>query len=427
MKDYVVVGTGGRGTFSFIQPLHKELSDTCTIAGCFDTNPKRLEACRNLVGLDLELFDDFDQMLDQVQPDGVIVTSVDATHAEYVIKALERDITAISEKPLCTTVEQVQAIRRAAKASQAKGFVTHNVRFNPDVEIMKQRILAGDIGDVLSIQFTETLDREHGADYFRRWHGRMANSGGLLIHKSSHHFDIINWLADSLPETVTAQGRLAFYGHNGPFHGPRCSACPHANKCDFYTDIFSSHYYDELYRQAESEDGYFRDGCVFDPEIDIQDTMSVSIRYDNDVIAGYNLIAYASYESMRIAVEGTRGRLELYHTYGGDWSQQQDEGEDAAAALVNDSGTHGEKFLRLYDPLNKELTDITAPAATGGHGGADPKLRRYLFADGAADDPLNQRAPLEEGIQAVLVGLAANASIATNGQPISISELAPPL
>ena len=163
-----------------------------------------------ILGTSFPVFTDFAAMLSETKPDGVIVTSKDSTHAQYVVSALEAGIDTFSEKPLCTTRAQVRDIREAATTSSAQGFVTHNMRFMPDMLELRRRIQAGDIGKVLSIQFTETLDRFHGADYFRRWHRFMDNSAGLMVHKASHHFDIINWLADSLPITVTGQGRLSF-------------------------------------------------------------------------------------------------------------------------------------------------------------------------------------------------------------------------
>ena len=56
------------------------------------------------------------------------------------------------------------------------------------------------------------LDTSHGADYFRRWHREKDKSGGLLVHKSTHHFDLVNWWLASSPKTVFAMGGLRFYG-----------------------------------------------------------------------------------------------------------------------------------------------------------------------------------------------------------------------
>ncbi|MCK5806043.1 MAG: gfo/Idh/MocA family oxidoreductase, partial [Lentisphaeria bacterium] len=285
---------------------------------------------------------------------------------------------------------------------------------------LRRRILAGDIGKVLSIQFTETLDRFHGADYFRRWHRFMENSAGLMVHKASHHFDIINWLADSLPVTATGQGRLSFYGAKGPFRGTRCSDCPHTADCPFYADVFKSERNQILYKAPEVLDGYFRDGCVFDSRINIPDTVAATISYENDVIASYALIAYASYESMRIAVEGTKGRLEYFKRYGTSWAVGH-AGKENEVSLANDGeDVDDSRQFMFFLPHEESIEHVPEIKVAGGHGGSDPQLREFLFGDVAHEDPLNQKAPLEDGIQAVLVGLAINESIADGGMAVSV-------
>ena len=68
------------------------------------------------------------------------------------------------------------------------------------------------IGQVTSVHFEWLLNTRHGADYFRRWHRDKRNSGGLLVHKSTHHFDLVNFWIGSHPETVFAFGDLMYYG-----------------------------------------------------------------------------------------------------------------------------------------------------------------------------------------------------------------------
>ena len=424
MKKLVIVGTGSRGVASYLSTLPVEFNGELEILGIFDINPARAQAANQLAGTNVPVFTDFTAMMDAVRPDTVVVTSKDSTHAEYVIQALNRGCEAICEKPLCTTFEQVTGIREAAAASQANGWVTHNMRFVPDVTAVKQRIRDGTIGDVLHIKFCETLDRYHGADYFRRWHRFMENSAGLMVHKASHHFDVINWLAGALPKTVTAQGSLSFYGSNGPFRGERCSNCAHTHECEFYADVFSDERYRILYQEPEKVDGYFRDGCVFDPDIDIPDTIAATLTYENGVVVAYSLIAYASYESAHLAVEGTRGRVEMLHHYGTAWAVGRKQRIQGSMANDGDDPETGEQCT-LYLANEDKVVDITSPPVVGGHGGSDPMLRRFLFGSKPVHDPLCLKAPLEEGIQAVLVALAANESIRRDGAPIDVQTLQP--
>jgi predicted dehydrogenase len=108
----------------------------------------------------------------------------------------------------------------------------------------------------------------HGADYFRRWHRQKSNSGGLMVHKSGHHFDLVNWWLDSAPESVASMGRLAFYGReNGVKHGwakdyVRARGSEEAKKDPFAIHIEADETYKKIYADAEGEDGYHRDQNV---------------------------------------------------------------------------------------------------------------------------------------------------------------------
>ncbi len=424
MKKYAVVGTGGRAVSMFITPLLQDFKNCAEVAGLYDSNHDRALAAKRIVGqeipssLEIPVYEDFSRMMDQVNPDRVIVCTMDSSHAEYVVKSLKRGAAVFCEKPLCTTAEQARSIREAADSSSAEVKVTHNMRFDPNIEKMKEVILSGRIGKILHIQFIDLLDRFHGADYFRRWHRKMENSGGLMIHKASHHFDLINWFTNSLPERVIASGRLAFYGKNGPFRGSRCSGCSHAKKCPFYVDVFEDHRKKLLYRDVEKTDGYYRDGCVYDSDINIYDTVNAAITYRNGIEAGYSLIAYASYEATDIFVEGTLGRLEYTSAIDTSWSV----GHKAQNKSLDNSGGGSSLSLMLYRP-DEESENLTRPSGEGGHGGSDQKLRAYLFGDSQKEDPLGQMAELEDGIQAVLVGLAVNRSISQEGKPVAVQDL----
>jgi len=318
-----------------------------------------------------------------------------------------------SEKPLCTTAAQCRAILTAAKRSKGQCFVTHNLRYAAATGQIRDIIRAGTLGKVSFIQFDETLDRCHGADYFRRWHREFAHSGGLLIHKASHHFDMLNWWAGAKPADVRAHGRLAFYGKNGPFRGKRCLGCKHARKCAFYADMFVHDVYRDMYLKAEGEDGYVRDGCVFDPSIDICDQMAVLIRYVNGIDVSYTLNAFSPYESLRCVIEGSKGRLEYAIRYGTGWTV----GGQRLPGVEN----HLDENLRLFLP-GKGIRNLAIRKQKGGHGGADPLLRAEFFGQDWRRQPSDQMASLEEAVQAVMVGVAANLAIAT-GKTVDVQRL----
>jgi predicted dehydrogenase len=135
----------------------------------------------------------------------------------------------------------------------------------------------------------------HGAKYFRRWHAQMENSGGLLVHKATHHFDLVNWLLSDEPESVAGFASLRVYGKNGSYRGERCSTCAHAEKCPFVMALHKVEQdkaiFDELYCKAEQEDGYIHDRCLFREEIDIYDTRNAIVRYRGGAQLSYALNA----------------------------------------------------------------------------------------------------------------------------------------
>lgn len=89
MKKYVLVGTGVRGMTSYVIPIVKDLSDCVNLCGVYDRNIKRAKLASEFTGANIPVFTDFDKMIEEVKPDTVIVTTIDATHDYYIIKAME--------------------------------------------------------------------------------------------------------------------------------------------------------------------------------------------------------------------------------------------------------------------------------------------------------------------------------------------------
>ena len=342
-------------------------------------------------------------MLRETAPDVLIVTTMDSTHHEFIIKGLKAGMHVITEKPMTTDEVKVQAILDAEKLSGKQVLVTFNYRYSPHRQKLYELLQEGAIGKVTSVDFHWYLDTSHGADYFRRWHGIQAYSGSLLVHKASHHFDLLNWWLNSDPEEVFAYGSLEFYGKNGPFRSKTCRGCPHASSCDFYWDITKNKYLHQLYVENEKYDGYHRDGCVFREEIDSYDKMAVQIRYKNKVQVSYSLTTYSPYEGYRIAFNGTEGRLEAWIKESQPWEEKKED----ELVLVKNFG---------------ERTIIPIPHGAGGHGGGDTRLKNKIFLDPNQADPWRQSAGSRDGAMSCLIGIAARHSI-EQGKPIQIQDL----
>ncbi|MHB1296589.1 MAG: Gfo/Idh/MocA family protein [Anaerolineae bacterium] len=402
MKRYALAGASSRCLGMFAKPIVEQYGATSTLVGVFDINPVRAQYVSSQCG-GVPVFSDFDEMVRTSNPDTIIVTTVDRYHHEYVIRALEAGCDAITEKPMTIDDEKVRAILAAEARTGRKVTVTFNYRFTPYVTRVKELLREGVIGRILNIDFEWILDTRHGADYFRRWHRRLENSGGLLVHKATHHFDMLNWWLEDEPQRVFALGKLNFYGPTRAARSERCSTCPYAGTCEFYVNYAADPTMKALYFDAEGHDGYFRDRCVFADEIDIYDTMGVTVGYAGGAMLSYSLVAHSPYEGWRAAINGTGGRLEAEEYHSGQAAQ------DAV------------QQIRLFNRRGERIT-YDVPKATGGHGGGDAALQRRLFSGESLPDPLGYMAGTRAGAMSVLIGIGANKSIA-GGTPVNIAEM----
>lgn len=416
-KRYAVVGAGSRGLGMFARPLLRDLSDCAELVGLCDLNPLRLaNAARELAPLtpgELPTFTSLAEMLATVAPDALIVATMDRTHADLAVQAMRAGCDVILEKPMATTAEGVLAILNAERETGRQVRVSFNARYGAAAETIARLLRQGAIGQVLSAEFVEYLDTSHGADYFRRWHRRKENSGGLLVHKASHHFDQLNWWLGDDPVRVYADGGLRYYGPTRIERGERCRTCSYYGECPFYLDIEADDHLRAMYLETESADNYWRDRCVFASEIDIEDALALVIRYQGGATVTYSLCAFAPYEGQRIGFSGTLGRLEVdlvdrYH--GPDDQGTLREYALGTSAVVRVSPLFGRPFEVPIEQRNE-----------GGHGGADARIRNHLFRP-EAEDPLAQRADARAGALSALVGIAGNRSLAT-GEPISIATV----
>jgi predicted dehydrogenase len=279
--------------------------------------------------------------------------------------------------------------------------VTFNYRYSPHRQKIYELLRSGIIGTITSADFHWYLDVYHGADYFRRWHRLRKNSGSLLVHKASHHFDLLNWWLESDPEEVFAYGALEYYSKNNSFRHTHCRPCPHKEKCKFYFDITKKKYVD-FYVNNEQHDGYHRDGCVWREDIDIFDKMAVQIKYANKVQVSYSLTTYSPYEGYRIAFNGTKGRVEAWIKERQPWEEE-----------------HFDEIQVTTSFDKREI--IRIPNDEEGHGGGDVRLRKDIF-NPEGKDTYRQAATSRDGAFAVLIGIAARNSI-DSGKPVKIGDL----
>jgi predicted dehydrogenase len=400
-RRYAVVGTGVRAIGMWGRPLVTQFSDVLEFVGLCDTNSRRVELARQAIGVSCPTYTDFDKMCDTVKPDLLTVTTVDAFHADYIVRALDRGIDVITEKPMVIDEQQCQKVLDAERRNNRKIVVTFNYRFAPKHVKIKEILRSGELGNVTGVDFSWYLDTSHGADYFRRWH-RLKNRGGSLwVHKATHHFDLINWWLDADPVEVQAYGDLRRYGRANPFRHTHCRPCPHKSKCQYYWDISKGRGM-HIYTEAEAEDGYFRDGCVFREDVDIWDTMSASVKYSTGTLMSYSLNTFMPIEGYRLAFNCEHGRLEIRDYERQPWPQE----EETEIHLIRNFG-------------KREKIDL--PKAEGGHGGGDIRLHELIFRKAEAPEYL-KLPDSRAGAMSCLTGIAARKSVEEH-RPVRVADL----
>jgi len=423
-KRYAHVGIGGRARM-YYAAIAKDFNETSELVAFCDVNQTRMDYANEVLEKEFGYHkvptykaEEFERMIEETKPDIVIVTSIDRTHHRYIIKAMEMGCDVISEKPMTMDADKCQAILDCIERTGKNLRVTFNYRYAPHNTKLRELIMNDTIGKVTQVHFEWILNTSHGADYFRRWHRDKKISGGLLVHKSTHHFDLVNFWLGTTPKRVFALGDLKFYGReNAEERGvtkfySRVNGQEHLVDGDPFALVMKGNEnLERLYLNAEKDDGYIRDQSVFGDNISIEDTMNVLVQYNSGAQMSYSLNAYSPWEGFRVCMTGTKGRIEL---------------EVVEAVYINGCGASSSegvvagKKITVY-PMFGDAYNVPIEEGKGGHGGGDRVLLNDLF--GVPEyDPYNRAASHIDGAMSILTGIAANKSIAS-GMPVDIKTL----
>jgi predicted dehydrogenase len=276
----------------------------------------------------------------------------------------------------------------------------------------------GVIGRVTSVEMNLYLDEIHGSSFFQRWNRYRSQSGGLSIHKSGHYLDLLGWWLNQKPVEVFSFGGLNYYGPNGEMNpskknGRHCSTCDEADACAYHQtrmkkDSVDSHsaslqhvHTGKRHLNTAWYSDYQPDACIFDDDIDIEDTYSAVIRYDGGTTVNFSANFSSPFEQPRISFNGTRGRLEQGYNFSPDQPYQ-------GSSLIH---------YPLFEKEGARIIPVTA--RPGGHGGGDPSMLEDICS---ADDTHLCRASARDGAYAIAIGEALWRSSQT-GEKIQIADL----
>jgi predicted dehydrogenase len=310
--------------------------------------------------------------------DAVFITSPDFLHEEHALAALEAGKHVYLEKPMAITIAGCDRILRAAVACKRRLYLGHNMRHMAVVLKMKELIDGGAIGEVKA-GWCRHFICYGGEAYFKDWHAERRNTTGLLLQKGAHDIDVLHWLCGGFTARVNAMGALTLYHliKDKRAAGERSDA------------TFDLEAWPPLAHKR------------MNPVIDVEDLSMMQMQLDNGVFCSYQQCHYTPDGWRNYTIIGTEGRIENFGDNPGE----------CVVRLWNRK--------KYYNPHGDAQYEI--PEATGGHGGADPRIVdefiRYVRDGGkVTTSPIAAR-------YAVAAGCMATESLRHGGVPMDVPRL----
>lgn len=357
-----VIGTGING-MEHMRVTH--LEGRAKIKGIYDPNPKSVESAQRLFSRSypeesLTVYDSLEAASDDPQVDGLIICTPNYTHIDVVREVVKSGKHILLEKPMATNIRDAFEITRIADNYEAVFQIGLQYRYKAIyVEAIYEGLARRSIGEIKTVSILE--HRIPFLDKVKQWNKFSKFSGGTLVEKCCHYFDLLNLFAQSRPKTVFATGGMA------------------VNFIGFEYDNQKS---------------------------DILDNALVTIVYENGVRASFNLCMFSPMFYEEIIVCGDEGRLKAY------------ENEDFLPG--SRPKTHLEILRGESMPSRISTPSYPAFIEASGHNGST--YYEHVNFINNLDGQETDAARTEEGFWAVVVGAAAEESVKT-GLPVSINEL----
>jgi predicted dehydrogenase len=218
---YGVIGTGMMGVEHITNLLHL---DGAAVTAISDPHPASRDWAQLAVGLDTPLarFADHRELLASGLCDAVVIASPNFTHHEVLLDALTTPHHVMVEKPLCTTVPHCQ--EAVALADSTAEQWPHRVvwmgleyRYMPPTQAVLREVRGGVVGHVRMVAI-----REHRFPFLPKvgdWNRFTRNTGGTLVEKCCHFFDLMNLIIGAPPLRVMASGAQDVNHLDERYHG----------------------------------------------------------------------------------------------------------------------------------------------------------------------------------------------------------------
>ena len=328
--------------------------------------------------------------LDELEKDEIDVlwlTASEKVRTEVFEKAVKTGAHIFMEKGLSNTLEGAGRIVKALEYQKAGQilFMGFNLRHFPAFAKAKKMLDAGAIGNILFLQYTEMMDYAHGGSFFMRFHRDVENSGGMLVTKACHDFDLISHLLNARPEKLFSVQHKRMFGKGGSGARERCQTCDRTKECDWdrmktRKGRAAKRDYAKVYLDDDkvTTDGYQLDLCCWRDDTELRDLSHVMFEFDNGIPATYTQILFAPEGNRIIKVFGEDGSLEM---------------------------EENSRSITIRDRWNKIRDTVSIAPSSGGHGGADQEIVAAFFQ--IIDGDEENASTIEDGVWALGTAFAA--------------------
>lgn len=411
----ILIGAGNRGN-AYTRRMNDERYKVVAVA---EPIPERRNYIKEKHGIPEEMcFDTWEPLLDLEKfADIAIISTMDRMHHAPALKAIEKGYNLLLEKPATPTPEECVEIEKAAKAKGVKVLVCHVLRYSPFFMALKDMIDKGLIGKVMSIHHAECVGNTHQSHSFVRgnW-GNSDESSSMILQKSCHDMDVLQWLVGKPCKKVQSFGSLTYFTRdNAPEGSPEyCDeTCPEFETC---------HYNAVKLYMEDTKNGWFREAaaripepsdeqlaeamrtsqygkCVFKCNNNVVDHQVVNLEFEGGAVASFNMCAFNK-GGRFIRIMGTEGEL-----YG---SASTNEIE------YFNFTTRQTETIQAYDR-------IMSDSIVNGHGGGDDGIINALYDYIATGKVTDQLSEIEISVKNHMIAFAAEKS-RVEGTVIDLDE-----
>ncbi len=321
-----ILGAGGRGRgYATFCEAHPDLYEVVAVAEPVDAKREYIKKHHNLP--EEMCFLDWKDVLAQPKlADVCFICMQDAMHYEPALACIEKGYHLLLEKPIAPTARECREITEAAEAKGVKVLVCHVLRYTDFYQAIKNLIVEGKIGEVMSVEHMEGVGNEHQSHSFVRGEWRnTAESAPMILAKSCHDMDLLQWLIDKKCTKTQSFGSLShFRKENAPAGAPaRClDGCPHIDTCYYSAKkLYMSEEATLWFRRVaannpEPTDAMVLDGlktgwygrCAYQCDNDVVDHQTVNMEFEDGVTCVFSMNAFN--KGGRVTrIMGTKGEL----------------------------------------------------------------------------------------------------------------------